>query len=296
MLMKRREAGILTWLGISALLARPAAAAGAASPRAAGARGANQERDLLEIDPKKFSRPTAVDNKWMPLTPGKRLVYEGTTVEGRRRIPHRVIYTVTDLVKIINGIPCTVVYDVDISDGKIQEVELTFFAQDDEGNVWHLGQIREAHEEEDYIGTQAWMVGHLEGAKAGIMMLANPREGTPSYSEGFAPPPYNWDDRGRVRKLGERTTVPAGTFDNLLVIEETSDREPGAFQLKYYAQGVGTVRVGWAGNDRTKETLQLVRHVQLWAQEMDQARADALKLEERAYVYGRTQPAERRTA
>ncbi len=296
MLMKRREAGILTWLGISALLARPAAAAGAASPRATGARGANQERDLLEIDPKKFSRPTTVDNKWMPLTPGKRLVYEGSTVEGRRRIPHRVIYTVTDLVKVINGIPCAVVYDVDISDGKIQEVELTFFAQDDEGNVWHLGQIREAYEEEDYIGTQAWMVGHLEGAKAGIMMLANPREGTPSYSEGFAPPPYNWDDRGRVRKLGERTTVPAGTFDNLLVIEETSDREPGAFQIKYYAQGVGTVRVGWAGNDPTKETLQLVRHVQLGAQEMDQARADALKLEERAYVYGRTQPAERRTA
>jgi hypothetical protein len=296
MLMKRREAGILTWLGISALLARPAAAAGAASPRAAGARGANQERDLLEIDPKKFSRPTAVDNKWMPLTPGKRLVYEGSTVEGRRRIPHQVIYTVTDLVKVINGIPCAVVHDVDISDGNIQELELTFFAQDDEGNVWHLGQIREAYEEEDYIGTQAWMVGHLEGAKAGIMMLANPREGTPSYSEGFAPPPYNWDDRGRVRKLGERTTTPAGTFDNLLVIEETSDREPGAFQLKYCAQGVGTVRVGWAGNDRTKETLQLVRHVQLGAQEMDQARADALKLEERVYVYGRTQPAERRTA
>jgi hypothetical protein len=54
------------------------------------------------------------------------------------------------------------------------------------------------------------------------MMPADPREGTPSFSQGFAPPPCNWTNRGRIRKLGEKTTVPVGNFDNVLVLEEWS--------------------------------------------------------------------------
>jgi hypothetical protein len=249
-------------------------------------------RDLMEIDPKRFSRPTVVDNRWMPLTPGKQLVYEGHTIEDRKRLPHRVEYTVTDLVKVINGIPTVVVYDLDISNGHMEEQELTFFAQDDDGDVWHLGQMREAYDEEDYVGAQTWIVGHLEGAKAGIMMPANPREGTPSYSEGFAPLPFNWTDRGRVRKTGEKTTVRAGSYDNLVLIEEWSSTEPAASQFKYYAQGIGTVRVGWGGQDLTKEVLELVKVTQLGPDEMAKVRAAAQKMEERAYIYASTKPAE----
>jgi hypothetical protein len=252
-------------------------------------------RDLLEIDPNRFSRPTVVDNRWMPLTPGKQLTYEGHTIEDRKRVPHRVVYTVTDLVKVINGIPAVVVHDLDLSNGQMEEQELTFFAQDGDGSVWHLGQMREAYEEQDFIGGQAWMVGHLEGAKAGIMMPADPREGAPSYSEGFAPPPFNWTDRGRVRKLGERTTVPAGGFDGVLLIEEWSTSEPAASQFKYYAPGVGVVRVGWGGQDPTKEVLELVKVAQLGPDGMAEVRAAAQKMEERAYVYAGTKPAERRT-
>ena len=279
--IKRRQVGILAGLGASALLTALASPAGAV----------DSGRDLMEIDPKKFSRPTIIDNKWFPLKPGTQLIYDGSTIDEGKRIPHRIIFTVTDMVKVINGIPAVVVLDLDFTKGKLEEQELTFFAQDDEGNVWHLGQIREAYEDDEFIGLQAWMVGHLRGAKAGIMMKANPREGTPSYSQGFAPAPFNWDDRGQVRKLGEKTTVPAGTYENVLLVEEFNQSEPGAIQLKYYAQGVGNVRVGWEGNDARKETLELVKVVQLGPDEMADARAEVMKLEERAYVYAGTQPA-----
>jgi len=294
-LLNRRQAGLLTWWGASALAAARGSTAFAANAPNAPVMPIMHDdaRDLMEIDPKKFSRPTVVDNRWMPLTPGKQLVYEGHTIEDRKRIPHRVEYTVTDLVKVINGIQTVVVYDLDISNGQMEEQELTFFAQDDDGNVWHLGQAREAYDEEGYIGAQAWIVGHLEGAKAGIMMPANPREGTPSYSEGFAPPPFNWTDRGRVRKTGEKTAVPAGTFETVL-IEEWSSTEPAASQFKYYAPGVGNVRVGWGGQDLTKEVLELVKHVQIGPDEMAKIRAAAQKMEERAYIYASTKPAERR--
>jgi hypothetical protein len=295
-LLNRRQASLLTWWGASALAgARGSMALAADAPNAPVMPIMHDDaRDLMEIDPKKFSRPTVVDNRWMPLTPGKQLVYEGHTIEDRKRLPHRVEYTVTDLVKVINGIPTVVVYDLDISNGHMEEQELTFFAQDDDGNVWHLGQMREAYDEEDYVGAQTWIVGHLEGAKAGIMMPANPREGTPSYSEGFAPLPFNWTDRGRVRKTGEKTTVPAGSYDNLVLIEEWSSTEPAASQFKYYAQGIGTVRVGWGGQDLTKEVLELVKATQLGPDEMAKVRAAAQKMEERAYIYASTKPAELR--
>ena len=39
-------------------------------------------------------------------------------------------------------------------------------------------------------------------------MRAEPRLGTPSYAQGYAPPPINWIDRGRVYKVGQKTCVP----------------------------------------------------------------------------------------
>jgi hypothetical protein len=83
----------------------------------------------------------------------------------------------------------------------------------------------------------------------------------------------------------------------VLLIEEFSQQEPGAFQLKYYASGVGNVRVGWRGDDATRETLELVDVIQLTPEALAEVRSEALELERRAYeiskeVYDQTQPAE----
>jgi hypothetical protein len=87
------------------------------------------------------------------------------------------------------------------------------------------------------------------------MMLAEPKLGRPSYSQGFAPPPFNFTDRGRVFQTGQQTNVPFGDFEDVLVIEEFNQEEPNAFQLKYYAPSVGNVRVGWRGQMRSKRRL-----------------------------------------
>ena len=56
-----------------------------------------------------------------------------------------------------------------------------------------------------------------------------------------------------------RTCVEAGCYDGVKVTEESSEDEPGALQHKYYAPGVGGVRVGWVGNDPVQGTLLGVR-------------------------------------
>lgn len=248
--------------------------------------------NLLEIDPNNFSNSTKIDNEWMPLKPGTQFIYDGYTVEDEEKVPHRIVFTVTDLTKVIHGIRTVVIYDRDFSREKMEESELTFFAQDNDGNVWHLGQYRETYDQVEFVGGRVWLVGIPEEAKAGIMMTAKPEMGKDSYSQGFAPAPFYWTDRARVYKMGEKTKVPAGKYEDVLVTEEYNQEEPTAFQLKYYARGVGNVRIGWRGTDAQQETLELTKVVQLSPEELAKIREEALMLEKRAYMYCKTAPAE----
>lgn len=250
--------------------------------------------DALEaLDQNNFDRSANVDHKWFPLQPGTQWVYKGFSQEDKKRVPVRVVQTVTDLTKVINGVRSVVVWDVDYSDGKLHESEIVFFAQDKDGNVWQLGELRETYDEKEFVGGRAWLAG-IDGSRAGIMMKADPRPGTPSYSEGYAPAPYNWTDRGKVEQTGQKTCVPAGCYTDVLVIAESSKVEgPDAQQLKYYAPGVGYIRVGWRGKgEKLKETLELNEVVKLTPEALAKARAEALAIENRAYQYGRTPPAE----
>jgi hypothetical protein len=247
----------------------------------------------LEIDPSKFGRSTNITSEWWPLKPGHRLTYDGFTNEDGEEVPHTIVDTVTDLTKVIHGIRAVVSLEEDYSDGVLVERELAFHAQDDEGNVWHLGQLRESYEDGSvFVGSQAWLVGHLSGAKAGIRMMAKPRVGA-SYSQGFAPAPFFWTDRSRVYQMGQKTTVRAGTYDDVMVIEEWDEETPkGVYQLKYYARGVGVVRIGFRGPDPEKEEAELTRVEHLDAEALAEVRAVALGIEGRAYVYASTPPAQ----
>ena len=69
-----------------------------------------------------------------------------------------------------------------------------------------------------------------------------------------------------------------------VVVNEFNNEEPNAHQLKYYAEGVGNIEVGWRGDDTSIEELELVDVVLLDAQQMALVRDAALTLEERAYI------------
>jgi hypothetical protein len=285
---------------VAALLALLASACGGQDPSEAGSRGepGPTEVSAQDFDPRNFDRSTTIDNPWFPLEPGTQLVYEGSTVEDGKRVPHRVVWTVTDLTKVIHGVRNLVVWDRDWRAGELQETELALFAQDNGGNVWHLGQYPEEYEGGKFVAAPAWFHG-LKRAKAGIAMKAEPRLGAPAYSQGFAPPPVNWVDRAEVHKLGQRTCVPVSCYEDVFVAREFEPDRPDSYQLKYYARGLGNVRVGWLGKkDQDREVLELVEVVRLDPQALARVREEALKLERRAYkiskdVYAHTAPSTR---
>ena len=257
-----------------------------------------QDKKLEAFDPKSFDgRSISIDNEWFPLKPGTRLVYTGTTIEDDGKpVPRRLVSTVTDLTKVIDGVRTAVVWDVDYKDGQLAETEIAFFAQDNDGNVWLLGEYPEEWEAGKFVKAPAWLHGR-EDARAGIAMKAKPQVGAPSYAQGWGPA-VRWTDRATVDQMGRKTCVRKGCYEDVLVIAETSKEEPNAEQLKYYARGVGNVRVGWRGKgEKLKETLELIEVVQLDPKALAEARAKALELDKRAYkiskkVYANTPPAE----
>lgn len=250
---------------------------------------------LPEFDASTFDSTAEIDNKYFPMTPGMNYVFEGITEEGGRQIPHSIIFTVTDLTKEIMGIRTVVAYIVDYSDGKLVEAEVAFYAQDIHGNVWFMGEHPEVYEDGVMVEAPTWIPG-FKGAQAGIVMKAQPELDQPSYAQGWGPA-VNWTDRGRVVGMGEQTCVPVDCYENVLITEEFSQSEPDAFQVKYYAPGVGNVRVGWRGEDASHEELELTELTQLSDGDLAEIRDAALALEAHAYeiskeVYDQTKPSE----
>jgi len=252
---------------------------------------------LPDISTAKFDDPTNIDNRWFPMTPGTNSVFEGITEEGGRQVPHSIVFTVTDLTKEIAGVETVVAYIVDYSDGQLVEAEIAFYAQANDGTVWFMGEHPEVYEDGKMVEAPTWIPG-FKGALAGIVMKAKPELGLPSYAQGWGPS-VNWTDRGRVVGIGEQTCVPVDCYEDVVITEEFSQSEPDAFQVKYYAPGIGNIRVDWRGEDASHEELELVEFTQLDSEALADIRAAALALEEHAYeiskeVYDQTAPSKSR--
>ena len=150
-----------------------------------------------DFDLATFSDPTTVDSPWFPLTPGTRWTWHGHAYDGEDLIRRKVVITVTDLTKVIDGVRTVVTYDLDFNDGQMEEAEIALFAQDDESNVWLFGEYPEEYEDGQIVKAPAWIAG-IQGAKAGIAVKAAPQMGTPSYAQGWGPA-VGWNGR-RVQR------------------------------------------------------------------------------------------------
>ena len=145
----------------------------------------------------------------------------------------------------------------------------------------------------EIVGAPGWLHGVKDG-RAGVHMPADPQPGDPSFAQGWAPS-VPWTDRAEVRENGVITTVPTGTYEDVLVLDEWNAEEPEARQQKFYARGVGNIKVGFSGDDETQEELELMSVEQLSADELAEARVQALRLEASANkhckdVFGLSKP------
>ena len=186
-----------------------------------------------EIDPADFV--DVIDNPYLPLTPGSRWVYDELS-DGETE---RIEVTVTTERREVMGVSTVVVRDtVTTADGELVEDTFDWFAQDVDGNVWYFGEETAEYEDGEVVSTEgSWEAG-VDGAQPGIVMPAAPAPGDAyrqEYYEGEA------EDLAEVVRTGAQESVPAGDYDDLVVIREWNPFEPDVVEEKYYAAGVGMV-------------------------------------------------------
>lgn len=246
----------------------------------------------LPLDPLAFTHSTRIDNRFFPLVPGTQFVLEGQAERGGAILPHQVVLTVTDMVKTVDGVNTVVLWDRDFSDGELVEAELAFHAQDNAGNVWNLGEYPEEYEDGEFTGAPNTWISGANGL-GGIIVEGNPRL-SDKFLQGVADD-IAFLDCAKILKLDESTCVPTGCYSGVLVVAERSPLEPGSgTQLKYYAPGVGNVRIAAIG-DKEDETLVLISVNHLNTPQMKAAHKAVVELEKRAYqvsqAYASTSPA-----
>lgn len=201
-----------------------------------------------QIDPADFTTEIT-GNKYLVLTPGTKLVYEGEVEDGFER--NEVV--ITDDTKTVMGVETRVYWDRVWLDGELIEDTKDWLAQDSEGNVWYFGEDVDNFEDGELADHEgAWEAG-VDGAKPGIWLKADPKVGDSyrqEYYEGEA------EDIEDIVAIGAGVVTPYGTFEDCVKTLDYTPLEPDVEENKYYCSEVGGMVL--EENPGTGEKLELI--------------------------------------
>lgn len=151
--------------------------------------------------------------------------------------------------KVVDGVATRVVEERESKGNALVEVSRNYFAISKRTNsVFYFGEDVDIYRDGKVSKHEgSWLAG-VNGARFGLMMPGTPLVGGRYYQE-IAPGVAM--DRAQIVSNTGTLGVPAGTFTNVLRIEETTPLERGAREYKSYAPGVGLLQ---------DESLRLVQH------------------------------------
>lgn len=166
-----------------------------------------------------------INNPYFPLPVGLVHVLEGGGF--------KVQFSVLNQTKVIGGVTTRVIEEREWLNGNLFEVSYNWFVQAPNGTVCYYG--------EDVFDGSGNKIGgswiayddlNNPNFRPGILMPGSPAVGQTYYQE-VAPPVAQ--DRGNNVRFEPSYTTPAGTFNNVLYVEET----PPSY--KRYAPGIGLI-------------------------------------------------------
>jgi hypothetical protein len=187
------------------------------------------------IDPADFTNPR--QNSYYPLKPGTVSRLRGT--DDGERFHERV--RVTHRTKRIEGVDATVVVDVlRRADGSIAEKTHDWYAADNDGNVWYLGEATATYDAAGHVKSRggSWEAG-VDGARAGLIMPADPHP-TDAYRQEFRR--GHAEDQAWIVQRRAQVTVPYGHLRDVVRSLEWSRLEKDVVSVKLYAPGLGIVK------------------------------------------------------
>src|SRR5439155_10685963 len=161
--MCKKVLGSLTSVALAGVIFATLASAGGTPPSAA----ASSYEPVL--DPSHFV--AVIDNPYFPLPVGRTIVYTGIK-DGKTQIDR---VTVTSDTKVLEGVTATAVHDVATHHRKLLEKTTDWYAEDDQGNVWYLGENTKAYNPDGTVHTSAAWQSDVNDGEPGVIMEANPQ-------------------------------------------------------------------------------------------------------------------------
>ena len=196
-------------------------------------------RDRVDLVAPPFSNPTHVTNPLFPIAALHSAVLNGQ-VDGK---PFRTETTLLPQTRIMEWtdrqcVEVLVSQYVAYSDGRIEEVALDLYAQDDQGSVWYLGEDVFNYKDgviADTGGT--WFAG--QDGPAALIMPAAPKTGDVYRPENIAGLVF---EEVTVKAVGQTVDGPGGPVRDAIVVEELHD--DGSRERKVFAPGYGEFFTG----------------------------------------------------
>jgi len=203
------------------------------------------EAALFNPDPVHPENP----NPYFPLAVGNQWTYdsgeETNTVE------------VLDRTKLIDGVRCIVVLDQVFRGGVLHESTNDWFAFANDGNVWYCGEETAVYDTfagdhpalPELVSIEGSFKAGRDGDKPGIIFLAEPTAGA-AYFEEFSldnaedateilSATYAYGHDAELDELVPAALAQALCSGDCVVTRNFSLLEPGVFERKYYAPGLG---------------------------------------------------------
>jgi hypothetical protein len=201
---------------------------------ACGFKGYENLASIRACDPDATTFTVEIDNPFFPLPEGQQVVLEGE--EGGQHLLVRV--TALDEVETVAGVRTRVIEEYEAKDGRVVEVSRNFFAQAQDGTVCYFG------EHVDIYGGAGNVTSHsgtwradVDANRPGIFMPRSLEVGL-AFQQEIAPGIA--EDQAQVIAVGERTEVPAGTFEDTATLRDGSPLD-GSTGDKVYARGIGLI-------------------------------------------------------
>jgi len=223
----------------------------------------NGARAEVPNAPPTFSAPLTIDNAFFPFVPNAYKEFAGSD-HGTKTGAKDFYLTKTRTFKW-NGkkVACRILVEEAYENDELVERSFNYFAQADDGAVYYFGEVVDNYENGVVANHHgSWLVGGVTlrsdppAAEVGnapapaVFMPANPQLGDAFKPEDLYP---IVDETATVIGVDLGVVVNGMKYSGAIQIEETTLLDPSSSEFKWYAPGVGVVKVQTNG-----ETLQLI--------------------------------------
>ncbi|WP_209446197.1 hypothetical protein [Streptomyces sp. MZ04] len=200
-------------------------------------------KDRVDLGKPAFSRPASITNPLHPSAQVKQVIYGGQ-VDGK---PFRTEFTLLPGTKSIalkgEQVKARTIQYMALSDGRIEELALDWFAQADDGSVWYLGEEVFNYKNGVVADTEGtWLAGKT--GPAAMIMPARPGTGDVYRPENA---PEVVFEEVTVKATGQTVDGPYGPVKGAITVNEL--HMDGSHEDKVFAPGYGEFSTGSAHGD-----------------------------------------------